>query len=253
MEKPSLPLLTTLATVLFCAFPASTQADLFWESEQVTKGIPGQPDRTRIVKNYISSNASRTDMGDQVMIMDYGNMIMYSLNPGKKTYSKIDMRKIGLPPGAGMDAQQAAQAQEMIKKMFGDIKVVPTNETKSIAGYTCKRYNVDFMMVKTEYWTSQDVEGYEELKAVSKKMRTAFAENPVFKNTNIMGMMDSLDGFPVQIINHMMGGTSTTTLKKVEQKDLPKTLFQVPEDYRLVQAPRPAPGPPSMPPGPAPR
>ena len=73
------------------------------------------------------------------------------------------------------------------------------------------------------------------------------------KIEKMIRMMDSLDGFPVQVINNMMGGTSTTTLNKVEQKDLPKTLFQVPEDYRLVQAPRPAPGPPSMPPGPAPR
>jgi len=222
---------------LLISLPAT--ADLYWESEQVTENVPGQENRTRIVKNYITKEASRTDMGDKISIIKYDDMSMYQLNPGDKTYTKVDMKTLGMPSGgAGMDPEKTAQAQAMIKEMFGKMKVVPTEETKTISGYKCKKYNVDFMMVNTEYWISDQVKGYKEINTVSKKMKEAFKENPILKNMDILGMMDSLDGFPVQIVNKMMGGSSTTTLKKIEKKPLPKKLFEIPEDYKLVMKPK---------------
>ena len=231
-----------LAILLVLLLPGLAVGDLYWESAQVTQGIPGQTDATRLVKHYITKDFSRTDVDNQIMIMNYKTMMMYNINPGDKTYTEVNMKEIGLPEG--MDPAQAEKAQEMIKQMFGDMKVVPTNEKKTIAGYECRKYDVDFMMVKTEYWTSKQVKGYQELKEASKKMQQAFAQNPILKNTNIMGMMDSLDGFPVEIVNHMMGGSSVTTLKKVEQKKLSPSLFKVPAGYTLKKAPPP----PSMPP-----
>ena len=47
-----------------------------------------------------------------------------------------------------------------------------------------------------------------------------------------VGMIDVLDGFPVQIVTPLLGGTVTTTLRSIEQKELAPELFQVPEDYR---------------------
>ena len=219
---------------LFCLLPPLAAADLYWESEQVVKGVPGQPDSTKKVKNYITKNASRTDIGDKISIIKYDDMTMYNLNPADKTYTKVDMKSLGMPPDtAGMDSEKAAQAQAMLKEMLSNMKVVPTDETKTISGYTCRRYDVNFMMVNTEYWISKDVKGYKELKEIGQRMKKAFRENPILKNTNLLGMMDSLEGFPVQITNKMMGGTSTTTVSKVEQKPLPADLFEIPQDYTL--------------------
>jgi hypothetical protein len=248
-------LFAALAACFCLLISLPVQADLYWESEQVTANVPGQENRTRMVKNYISEEASRTDMGDQTSIIKYEDMTMYQLNPKDKTYTKIDMRKLGLPGGgADMDPEKTAQAQAMIKEMFGKMQVVPTEETKTIAGYKCRKYDVNFMMVSTEYWTSKDVKGYKEITAVSKKMKKAFEDNPILKNLDLMGIMDSLEGFPVQIVNKMMGGTSTTTLKKIEKKPLPKQIFEIPEDYKLVEKKKKAPGraPMRMPPPPPP-
>ncbi len=244
MPAPAMAALGFYLLACFASVPAS--ADLYWESEQVVKNMPGQEDGTRIVKNYITKDASRTDMGDTISIIKYDEMAMYQLNPDEKTYVKIDMKSMGMPGGGEMDAEQAAQAQSLMQEMFGKIKVVPSDETRTIAGYKCMRYDLNFMMVNTEYWTSKEVKGYEVVAAAGKKMQKAFEGNPILKNANILGMMDSLEGFPVQIVNRMMGGTSTTTLKKIEQKTLPRSLFEIPKDYKRVESPGMS--PPAMPP-----
>jgi len=245
----SLPL-AALAACFLLLLSLPVRADMYWESEQVTENMPGQQNSTQLVKNYLSEDASRTEAGGKVSIITYDDMTMYQLNPEEKTYVKVDMKKLGMPPDAeNMDPQKLAQAQAMIKEMFGKMKVVPTDETKTIAGYLCKRYNVELMMMQSEYWTSKDVKGYGEIATVSKKMQKAFQDNPVLKNMDVLGMMDSLDGFPVQIVSKMMGGTSTTTLKKIETKRLSKDLFEVPKDYKQVErkaASRPAAPPPPV-------
>lgn len=56
----------------------------------------------------------------------------------------------------------------------------------------------------------------------------AMAENP-------MGLMEEIDGFPVQTVDYMDGQTaSVTTLESVEEKSLDAALFAVPEGYRQV-------------------
>ena len=214
-------------------FPGLALADLYWESEQVTKGVQGQPDQTQTVKNYMTDSASRTDMGDHVTIMDFDKKVIYQLNPTSKTYMKSDMKDIGTPPG--LKDEEAQAYQEMMRKMIGEVKVVPTNEKKKIAGYNCTRYELAMMATRSEYWLSKEVKGYEEMKAIGRKMAGVFDTNPMLKHMNIAGMMSQLDGFPVQMVTSLMGGTITSTLKKIEVKKLDATLFQVPAGYTLEQ------------------
>jgi hypothetical protein len=126
-----------------------------------------------------------------------------------------------------------------MQEMMNSIQVTSTDETKEIAGYTCTKYTLAMMGMTHDYWLSKEVEEYEELKAISTKMMMIFEKNPMLKQANIMGMMDQLDGFPIQmIINVMGGGTITTTLKKIEKMSLDKNLFNVPEGYTLIQMPQ---------------
>ncbi|GLI35464.1 DUF4412 domain-containing protein [Desulforhabdus amnigena] len=223
--------------VLFLSvFMTSTTAfaDLYWEFKQVSKGVEGQPDATRIQKNYYTDRASRVETGSgAVMIMDLDSMTIYQLDPRSKTYIKSDMRKMGAPEQ--MPGMSAEQRKKMIENMAGSMKVTPTDETKTIAGYNCRKYNVGFMNSSNEYWLSKDVKGYDELKRIGAKMAMSFEANPVLKQMNIAGIMDKLDGFPVQIITHAGRGTMTSTLIKIEQKPLPAELFQVPKGYKVMK------------------
>jgi hypothetical protein len=223
-------LLAVMSAFLFGA--SGAHADLYWESEQVTKGAPGQADGTRIVKNYYTSRASRIETGDcKVMIMDLDKMTMVHLNPADKTYTESNMEEFGGP--RNMPGMDKAQQKKMMESMMQSMQVTPTNETKTINGYKCRKHMVSVMMVNSEYWLSKDVKGYEELKAIGAKMAKSFEKNPMLKQMNIAGMMDKLDGFPVQTVSQVMRGTITNTLVKIEKKSLGDDLFKVPAGYTM--------------------
>jgi hypothetical protein len=226
--------LMVAALILFIVLPTA-YADLYIESESVTKGIMGQPDQTKTIKTYYTKNAMRTDSGSSIMIMDLKTMDMYNLNPQTKTYTKMNLNDMG--------AEMAGAA-----KMMGEMKVNATGETKTIAGYKCKKYTMDSMMGTMEFWVSKDVKGYKELKSISEDMAKAFDKNPLLKQMNNMSMMNKMDGVPVMTQNSIMGGTITTTLKKTEQKSLSKDLFKVPDGYKLQQRRQHQRPPPGMPP-----
>jgi hypothetical protein len=120
----------------------------------------------------------------------------------------------------------------MVGELTDDMSVTPTNETKKIAGYTCRRYNVKIMGTTSQYWLSKEVTGYRDYQEYNKKMEKIVKKVPALKQMTLAG---KLDGFPVQTIIDMMGVTSTTTLVRIEKTPLDKALFQVPKTYRLKE------------------
>ncbi|MHC1729686.1 MAG: DUF4412 domain-containing protein [Syntrophobacteraceae bacterium] len=211
-------------------FASAAHADLYWENENISTGIPNQKNGTTLQKNYFTANASRIETGDgNVIISDYKSMNVYNLNTQAKSYTVMNMNDFGMPKMSGPEKEQ-------MSKMMGSmmaIQVTPTNETKTIAGYKCRKTNMTMAMVQGEYWVSKDVKGYEELRVVGAKLAAALDKNPMLRQMNVAGMIEKLDGFPVQTTNKVMGGTIVSTLKKVEQKSLDPALFVVPKDYAL--------------------
>ncbi len=47
-------------------------------------------------------------------------------------------------------------------------------------------------------------------------------------------MAGKWDGFPVQTVMKVMGITTTTTLKTIEEKALSKDLFEIPKGYKML-------------------
>jgi len=124
--------------------------------------------------------------------------------------------------------------QQMLQKVIESLQIDPTNETKTISGYMCRKHNVTLMLVDVgEYWLSKGVDGSKELCMIADKMANVFEKDPVLKHLNIAAMMDKLDGFPVQMVTKATGGTTTITLQSIKKKPLSKNLFKVPEGYRL--------------------
>jgi len=226
----------TLMTILLL-FGSAAWADIYWEAVQESKGMMHKPDSTGIIKNYMTTNAFRVEHEEGVTIMDFASKTMYQIDPASKTYQQLDMTTLGQPP-AEMKGEQAEAAQKMMKGMMSEIQVTPTQEKKQIAGYDCQKYLVSMMMMQSEYWLSKAVPGYAEIKEIGKKMKSLFEGNPMVQQMNIAGMMDKLDGFPVQTVMHMMNGTITTTLKTIETKSLDPSLFKVPAGYTLSEGPR---------------
>jgi hypothetical protein len=236
MKIKKILVLAALAGLVWLAASTSASADLYFESEQTTKGLPGQADGTTIIKQYISQDATATDMGDRITIIDFNEKMMYDLDPKAKTYTKAPVDKMGMPEGLeGQNAEQTKMMQQMMQSMAGSIKVTPTNETQTINGYKCKKYIVSMMMATSDYWATKDFKGYDEMKTVGEKAAKLFENNPMMKQMNVTGLMKDLDGFPIKTSSQVMGGSVVTLVKKIEQKKLEKTLFKVPAGYKQVK------------------
>ncbi len=223
-----------LTTIIFCSLPHVALGDLYWESRMETKGVPaGMPEnmpkqildqfnRTETTTNYLTSYASRTETITDAIIIDFQTLIMYQLNLIEKTYTKIDM----------MSAMENMKGQKITGGLAEDIEVTATNETKKIAGYMCRKYNVRMMGTTSQYWLSKDVTGYKDYQEYNKKMEKIIQKIPALKQ---MSMAGKLDGFPVRTTIDMMGVKSTTTLTRIEKKSLSKDLFQIPKGYKLQE------------------
>ncbi|SPF45573.1 conserved exported hypothetical protein [Syntrophobacter sp. SbD1] len=220
-----------VASLLAGACARSATADLYWETESISTNVPHQPNGTSIQKYYFTSTASRVELGgSKVFIVDYSSMELYTLDTKAKTCTHLNLTELaGLPGMAPADKQKMA---EMIGSMMG-IQITRTGELKNIAGYKCRKYKVHIAMVNGEYWVSQDVKGYKELRCLGAKMGVIADRNPMLKQMHVAGIVDKLGGFPVYTVNHVMGGTVESTLKKVEEKSLDPGLFTVPKDYAI--------------------
>ena len=233
MKKTSARFCLFLTLLLFFLISPAVYGDLYWESTESRKGVPGQPDQSEIIKTYVTADASRAEKKGEITIMNFAEMTSYEINTKDKTYTRSDLKEMLRPPE--MDEAQAAQFKEMLEQMAESTKIVPTDETKEISGYNCRKYDVQMMMAKGEYWVSKDVKGYSELKAFNDKMAKAFENAPMVKLMNMSGILTKLEGFPIMTVMTVMGGTTTTTVNKVEQKPLNKDLFTVPAGYKLVE------------------
>ena len=233
MKKTQSTYCLLFTLLLFFLISPAAYGDLFWESTEARKGIPGQPDESEIIKTYVTADASRAERKGEITIMNFADMTSYEINTKDKTYTQNDLKEMLKMPE--MDEAQTAQLKEMLKQMAESTQIVPTDETREISGYNCRKYDVQMMMAKGEYWISKDVKGYSELKAFNEKMAKAFENAPMVKLMNMSGILNKLDGFPIMTIMTVMGGTTTTTVNKVEQKPLNKDLFTVPAGYKLVE------------------
>jgi hypothetical protein len=218
----------------FIFFTVPVYADLFWQNIQETKEFPGQPDEVQTVDYYFTPNASRTEIGNMATIMDFDSMMLYQLDNQAKIYYKIDLNTMGHMAGEG---EHAEAFSKMMKQMMGETRIIPTNETRKIADYDCRKYNLQVMMVEIEYWVTQDIDHYKELKEIGGKIAKDFDKNPMMQHMNFAAHMKQMDGFPVQTITrNPMGGTIISTLKHIEKKKLSDDLFQVPTGYKLIES-----------------
>ena len=72
--------------ILGLMISSAAVADLYWESDQETKGIQGRRDETKVIKTYLTSYASRTEREGQITIMNFDTKILYHINPQTTTY-----------------------------------------------------------------------------------------------------------------------------------------------------------------------
>jgi len=232
---PMGPAICLVIAALFaglCARPAF--ADLYWETESVSTNLSRKVGRTSIQRYYFTPKAFRVELGEgKAYIVDYDAMELYSLDTKARTFSELNLTE---PPGfPGVSAADKKKMVEMLEAMMA-IQVTPTDESKSIAGYRCRKFNVRIAIINGEYWVSKDVKGYGELRTLGAKVGAIAGHNPIFREVDVAGMVEKLGGFPVYTVNHVLGQTVASTLRKIEQRSLDPGLFVVPKDYAVKKS-----------------
>jgi len=218
-----------ICTWIIAGWVTLAAAGIYWESSQTSQGMPGQKDGSKTLKSYLSENGSRVESEGSIMVFNIKNGTMYQIDPQTQTYSEMSLQALADQMSAMDEGASAA-----MQKMMGSPEVVPTQETRTINGYKCKKFMVNFMMAESEYWVSADIPAAREAQELGRKMADALSQNPMLKQMNLAAMLADLGGFPVETIVKMMGGQMKTTLTKIEQKKLAENLFTVPKGYKKV-------------------
>jgi hypothetical protein len=122
---------------------------------------------------------------------------------------------------------------------MGDpVKVKETNETKMISGFKCKKYVIQMMGVKIEHWISDEVPGYALIKEkVGPKLGIVAEFDPTLNQGN-PGNVSTPKGIIVHTVKNIMGTMNSTTITRIEERDLDANLFQIPQGYTEIAAPK---------------
>ncbi len=182
---------------------------------------------------WMTTGRARVDKGDSVtFIVNMDKQIAYVLNNRQKNYSEISLKQ----------DDSAASDNPMAQMMTISATVTPTDETKKIGKWDCRKYDVDLKLggidMKQEIWATEDVKiDYEMFHQASNAMLSQF---PGYED--LMKEMKKVKGVPIQTtINvSMMGNNMTRTINVIEIKDeAPPGGYDIPKDYTKTEMTNP--------------
>lgn len=252
MTTRSMQRLLSVGAALLIAAVAHGQG-IYWESVSSRDAETPQ-------KSYARSKMFKHVDNDEnhIMIVRLDREIMYAIDMKKKTYWQMtfsEMQAMMKDASAKMDAAMA-EMEESLKNMSpeqrkavegmmgkqmmglakgGKVDVTATGETKSVAGYACKKYvatrdGEELLTV----WATRDLKSFESLQ----KDWKAFNERLLAMNMSVgkplMEAFQKFDGFPMETT---IAGVNTV-VTKVQERSIPVTEFEVPAGLTKEDPPR---------------
>lgn len=238
------------ATALILALPGLVSADVYIKQLTHTDSakVAGQnmPARDDTVSVWLADGKALMNSKDATMLILTDQDVMYVINDKEKTYSKMKLSEAGditqLLKEQGVDVEneeQMAMMKGMMSAMQMKATVTPTNETKEIEGYDCKKYDVDFTIgmgkMSSVYWVTPKIKiDYDMLYKIQNAMMLRMPGS-----LEAMKELEKMDGFPVYIETsaNMMGANikSTTKLLKYTEKTPPDGTYTLPEGYKETE------------------
>ena len=119
-------------------------------------------------ETWLTQDMARSDTEEGSYILRADKDMLYLINHDKKTYSEMPLSKLGdLKALMGMEDMSEEEAKMMEQQMAPmmammqmSATVTPTEETKKIGDYNCKKYDVNMkvgmMNMNSVFWVSKD-------------------------------------------------------------------------------------------------
>ncbi len=245
-------------TVFIVMIPALLSADIYLKYKTHSDGMKfmgqSQGAQDQIQTTWMSGDKTRTDMGsEQSVIIRLDQKKIYFLDHQKKTYSEMPLNfgesmEKKMNESMETDGMESEQQQQMTQMMQGmtqmQMSITPTDQTKKIGDWTCKKYiqKISTMMGPSEgvIWATEELEIDPELYA---NWRAAMMGQGGMFGTMMNEMMEEMQkvkGVPVMTESSvsMMGQTMTTTQELIEYKEgtAPSGYFEIPSGYKKTEA-----------------
>jgi hypothetical protein len=256
MKKQSKTLWFLLTMLFLIALTAALRADVYMKQKHHTDAVSmmgqNQPARDVIEEVWLTDSGFRNNSEDNTMIMMFDKQKMIMINHKDKTYADMPMNFTGMMSAAGkekdQDNEEMEGQQEMMQNMMQgmmkvEVSVQPTNESKVINGWKCKKYimtmNTFMGENNSEIWATEDLKIDPRLYA---KFTTALSTvNPAMKDMagTMMEEMKKIKGVQVLTISNQkvmnQNISSSTELLDYKTGTAPDNLFEIPAGYKKAK------------------
>lgn len=225
-------------------------ADIYMKQKTVTSGFSmmgqNQPGEEKIQEIWLTPDKIASISADEAMIMENNSNKMIFINHSNKSYYEMvmDMDAMASQSGEEMDEEEKAAMQNMMSAM-GNIKITitPTNETKKIGKWNCKKY-IQKMEIFTgpivsEMWVTEQIKI--DYTQYAKFMTSMMSKMPGMKQAmaNYMKEIKKMKGVAVLTTstNKIMGQEmkSSTELLEFKEEKAPASVFKIPAGYKKAR------------------
>ncbi len=224
----SLVFTALLSASAFCSDLVITQSK---HKDAMNIGGKDQPATDSTETIWIGKDRMRSEDGNKVTIVRADQKKLYMLDLKAKTVSTIEMP---FDLKKHMPAEMAPMMEQMMAQM--KVTVTPTTETKKIKDWNATKYTMTVTMpmgggITQDLWATKDIKfdsaAFNEL--FGAMMSTAMGGSAMATE------LKKIDGFVVltERVQKMMGQSikSRDEVTKVDTKDAPDGLYDVPKDF----------------------
>ncbi len=216
--------------------PVLALADIYVKkkvhSDEVSVMGQTQPATDLIAHQWLTDNKMANLTEDQSFIIDLEKNVVYWINNKKKSYMEIT-----LP--LDITKYLPEQAAQMMENMSFDVSVQPSEETLTIAGKKCKRYDLTMTIMtmmtvemNMKIWATTDVP-FDWKKFQDKMIQMINPMMPMGQDA--IDAFMKIEGFhmKMEMVMNMMGADMKTYDEVVEitEKSAPPGTYSVPEGY----------------------
>lgn len=225
------------ALLLAFAVPVLAMAEDLTLVSKVTSG----KGLTNTSTQYLSATKIRTGDGDMDTIMDFASGKIVMVNVKKKEYSETSLEEMR----AAMQKLEASMAgNPMMEKMMGavgDVTVQKGTAPRKIAGYDTEHYILTMgENFREEIWSAPGL--LPPMQYFDARNAMYVAMGPMGKRFQRIGEeMRKIKGFPLATTTNvkmmMVKQQTSTEVTEVRKGPIPASAFEVPADYKRVEAP----------------
>ncbi|QIK37279.1 DUF4412 domain-containing protein [Caldichromatium japonicum] len=233
---PFIHLLALLA-ILSSPWTFADEEGILIETLNRQSGLTGEApseEASQTLVAYGKMKIASTDPQGTDMIIDPSSGDLTFLNHATKEYYRLNARAIL----AGISQPGVEQMRALLEQTR--ITVEPTDETRQINGFHCRKYRVSktgLMDIEQEVWATEEIQL--DLDRYNDLMRLSGPEGLLGDSEAARAQraeMQKIKGYPILTISkvQMMGTEmeTQTEVRAIRKESMSKALFEIPADYK---------------------